>query len=194
MKQSHFFAFLSRMKYINRWGLMRNTRMENLAEHSMEVAMLAHGLCVIANVYFGENLNADRAGILALYHDASEVITGDMPTPIKYFNPAIKGTYGEIEAIANKKIIEMLPEETQQSYSEILREKEKEETLWLRVKAADKLSAYIKCIEEQKAGNQEFKKAAAAILENLRQSPLPEVGYFLDMFMESYALTLDEQD
>lgn len=193
MKPYHFFAFLSRMKYINRWGLMRNTSTENIAQHSLEVAMIAHGLCVIANTFFGEKLNPDRAMVLAVYHDASEVITGDMPTPIKYFSSSIRQSYQEIEQVANEKIMAMLPDQMKLSYVGLF-EKQEEKDLWLRVKAADKLSAYIKCLEEMKAGNREFVKAAESIRIILDSNPLPEVKYFMDNFIESFSLTLDEQE
>lgn len=181
------------MKYINRWGLMRNTCTENIAQHSLEVAMIAHGLCVIANTYFNGSLNPDRAAALALYHDAGEVVTGDMPTPVKYFSPDIRRAYGEIEKAAGKKILKMLPAPMQSAY-EPLFDPKRETELLSRVKAADKLSAYIKCLEEQKAGNKEFARAAEAIRISLDQNPLPEVKFFLDHFIESYLLTLDEQE
>jgi 5'-deoxynucleotidase len=172
---------------------MRNTSTENIAQHSLEVAMIAHGLCVIANTFFGEKLNPDRAMVLAVYHDASEVITGDMPTPIKYFSSSIRQSYQEIEQVANEKIMAMLPDQMKLSYVGLF-EKQEEKDLWLRVKAADKLSAYIKCLEEMKAGNREFVKAAESIRIILDSNPLPEVKYFMDNFIESFSLTLDEQE
>jgi len=188
---NHFFAYLSRMKYINRWSLMRNTRNENLSEHTLEVAIIAHALCVIANKLFGGNLNPERAASIALFHDASEIITGDMPTPIKYFNPDISRAYKDIEHIAKDKILSMLPEEIKDEYTSLFYDTSEEEK---RVKWADKLSAYIKCLEEKKAGNHEFLRASESIYEALLKIDAPEVKYFMDNLLGSYSLTLDEQE
>lgn len=191
----HFFAFLSRMKYINRWGLMRNTSTESIAVHSLEVSQIAHGLAVIKNVYFGGNLNAERAALLALYHDACETITGDMPTPVKYYNPGIKAAYGEVESIAKQKLLSMLPPEMEHSYRPLFFKSGEDSELWAIVKAADKIAAYIKCVEERRAGNCEFKKAEQTTLKNITDNHLSdEVRFFMEHFMESYSLTLDEQD
>lgn len=188
--KSHFFAYISRLRFIARWALMRNTAPENVQEHSHQVAVLAHALAVIRNQKFGGRVDAGQAAVLALYHDASEILTGDMPTPIKYYNPAIKAAYKDVEAVANRKLLEMLPEELQAVYTPILRESDPE--LHTLVKAADKLSAYIKCVEEVKAGNTEFREAAVQTRAALEKFDLPEVAYFLNVFMDSFSLTLDE--
>ena len=190
MKKSHFFAYVSRMRFIQRWALMRNTAPENVQEHSHQVAVLAHALAVIRNEKFGGNIDAGQVAVAALYHDASEILTGDMPTPIKYDNPAIRKAYKDVEAVAERKLLEMLPEELRAVYAPALTgpggETEK------LVKAADKLSAYIKCVEELKAGNLEFREAAAQTRTALEAYDLPEVQYFLETFMDSFSLTLDE--
>ena len=188
--KSHFFAYISRMRFIQRWALMRNTAPENVQEHSHQVAVLAHALAVIRNEKFGGTVDPGAVAVAALYHDASEILTGDMPTPIKYDNPAIQHAYKEVEAVAEKKLLHMLPEELQSVYAPILTPADAEvEKL---VKAADKLSAYIKCVEELKAGNTEFREAAAQTRKALEGYGLPEVAYFLDTFIDSFSLTLDE--
>ena len=188
--KSHFFAYVSRMRFIQRWALMRNTAPENVQEHSHQVAVLAHALAVIRNEKFGGAVDPGQVAVAALYHDASEILTGDMPTPIKYDNPAIQHAYKEVEAVAEKKLLHMLPQELQSVYAPILTPADAEvEKL---VKAADKLSAYIKCVEELKAGNTEFREAAAQTRKALEGYGLPEVDYFLDAFMDSFSLTLDE--
>ena len=188
--KSHFFAYVSRMRFIQRWALMRNTAPENVQEHSHQVAVLAHALAVIRNEKFGGAVDPGQVAVAALYHDASEILTGDMPTPIKYDNPAIQHAYKEVEAVAEKKLLHMLPQELQSVYAPILTPTDPDvERL---VKAADKLSAYIKCVEELKAGNTEFREAAAQTRKALEGYGLPEVAYFLDTFMDSFALTLDE--
>lgn len=191
-----FFAAVSRMKYIERWALMRNSRPENLSEHSLEVAMIAHALCVIGNVRFGKDLQAEKAALIGIYHDASEIITGDMPTPIKYFNQDIKNAYKEIESMADQKLLERLPEDLRPAYDSIFQASEDENEQYMRrlVKAADKLSALIKCIEEERAGNTEFRSAKKTIetaLQELRIQ-LPEVAVFIDECLPSYGRTLDE--
>ncbi|MBP3508701.1 5'-deoxynucleotidase [Oscillibacter sp.] len=188
--KSHFFAYISRMRFIQRWALMRNTAPENVQEHSHQVAVLAHALAVIRNEKFSGTIDPGAVAVAALYHDASEILTGDMPTPIKYDNPAIQHAYKEVEAVAEKKLLHMLPQELQSVYAPILTHADPEvERL---VKAADKLSAYIKCVEELKAGNTEFREAAAQTRKALEGYGLPEVDYFLDAFMDSFSLTLDE--
>ena len=188
--KSHFFAYISRMRFIQRWALMRNTAPENVQEHSHQVAVLAHALAVIRKEKFGGAIDPGAVAVAALYHDASEILTGDMPTPIKYDNPAIQHAYKEVEAVAEKKLLHMLPQELQSVYAPILTPADAEvEKL---VKAADKLSAYIKCVEELKAGNTEFREAAAQTRKALEGYGLPEVDYFLDAFMDSFSLTLDE--
>ena len=188
--RSHFFAYISRMRFIQRWALMRNTAPENVQEHSHQAAVLAHALAVIRNEKFGGHVDPGRVAVAALYHDASEILTGDMPTPVKYGNPAIRDAYKQVEAVANERLVSMLPEELQATYRDALNEYD-DETRAL-VKAADKLSAYIKCVEEVKAGNGEFREAAAQTRKALEAYDLPEVAYFLDTFLESFALTLDE--
>ena len=188
--RSHFFAYISRMRFIQRWALMRNTAPENVQEHSHQAAVLAHALAVIRNEKFGGNIDPGRVAVAALYHDASEILTGDMPTPVKYGNPAIRDAYKQVEAVANERLVSMLPEELQDTYRDALNEYDGETRAL--VKAADKLSAYIKCVEEVKAGNGEFREAAAQTRRALEAYDLPEVGYFLDTFMDSFALTLDE--
>ena len=188
--KSHFFAYISRMRFIQRWALMRNTAPENVQEHSHQVAVLAHALAVIRNEKFGGAVDPGQVAVAALYHDASEILTGDMPTPIKYDNPAIQHAYKEVEAVAEKKLLHMLPQELQSVYAPILTPTDPDvERL---VKAADKLSAYIKCVEELKAGNTEFREAAAQTRKALEGYGPPEVAYFLDTFIDSFSLTLDE--
>lgn len=188
--KSHFFAYLSRLRFISRWALMRNTATENVQEHSHQAAVLAHALAVIRNQRFGDHVDAGAVAVAALYHDASEILTGDMPTPIKYFNPSIRSAYKEVEAVATRKLVEMLPPELQSVYEPILEIPDPE--IRILVKAADKLSAYIKCVEEVKAGNGEFRDAARQTRAALEEFGLPEVTYFLDTFMDSFSLTLDE--
>lgn len=192
LAMSHFFAYLSRMKHIQRWGLMRNTTPENIQEHSHQVAVIAHGLAVIRNRCFGGSADAQRAALLATFHDAGEVITGDLPTPIKTYNPEIKTAYKKIEGIAAKRLLSMLPEELRADYESILCPCDEDAELWRLVKAADKLCAYFKCIEERMMGNQSFEKAEQAIREQLDASPEPEVAYFLEHCVPSFSLTLDE--
>ncbi|AEY66319.1 5'-deoxynucleotidase [Clostridium sp. BNL1100] len=193
-KSFHFFAFLSRMKYINRWGLMRNTSTENIQEHSLQVAIIAHGLAVIRNTYFNGEINPERVAILAMFHDCNEIITGDMPTPIKYYNPQISKIYKDIEDISKEKIISMLPEEMADEYYSLFFKNPDDMNCWKLVKAADRISAYIKCIEEVKAGNNEFKKARETILQTIMEIDLPEVMYFMEKFIPSFNLSLDEID
>ncbi|MBP5330575.1 MAG: 5'-deoxynucleotidase [Lachnospiraceae bacterium] len=191
---NNFYAMLSRMKYINRWALMRNTYTENISEHSLEVAMLAHALAVIGNIRLGKQLDADRAAVIALFHDATEIITGDMPTPIKYLNKDIKGVYKEIEAQAANRLLDMLPEDLRDEYQEIFFPEKtgNDEYLCKLVKAADKLSALIKCIEEGKTENHEFDSAGSTINEAIEAMELPELDIFMKEFLPAYELTLDE--
>ena len=191
---SHFFAFLSRMKLIQRWGLMRNTHPENIQEHSLQVAMVAHSLALIRNTFYQGNLNPERVMALAAYHEVSEVITGDLATPIKYFNPEIKKAYGDIEEVAKKRLFSMLPEKLKAEYDSYLFPKDEEQEAWKIVKVADKICAYLKCIEEIKVGNEEFKSAEKAIKQEIEKIDLPEVAYFLKEFVPSFSLTLDELD
>ena len=181
--QHRFFALISRMRYIGRWGLMRNTFEENIQEHSHMVAVLAHGLAVIQRDILGQPADPDRCASAALFHDASEILTGDLPTPIKYYNPEIKKAYKQIEAVSCEKLLALLPPEVQESYRpEVAR----------IVKAADKLSAYIKCVEELKAGNSEFEAAEKQTRQALVEMQLPCLDYFLAHFLDSFRLTLDE--
>jgi len=189
---SHFFAYLARMKFIFRWGLMRNTRPENIQEHSLQVAMIAHGLAVIKNRFFEGQVNPERAAMLAMYHDVGEVITGDLATPIKNFNPKIKTAYKEIEGVARQKLFNMLPDELKPDYETLFFEAETDHDHWPLVKAADKICAYLKCLEEMKAGNLEFAKAEKAVKMELDRLELPEVKYFVRNYIPSFLLTLDE--
>ena len=188
--KSHFFAYISRMRFIQRWALMRNTAPENVQEHSHQVAVLAHALAVIRKERFGGTVDPGAVAVAALYHDASEILTGDMPTPIKYDNPAIRKAYKDVEAVAERKLLDMVPAELRRAYEPVLTGPGGDtERL---VKAADKLSAYIKCVEELKAGNLEFREAAAQTRAALEAYDLPEVAYFMDTFMDSFSLTLDQ--
>ena len=186
---SHFFAYISRMRFIQRWALMRNTAPENVQEHSHQVAVLAHALAVIRNERFGGQVDAGAVAVAALYHDASEILTGDMPTPIKYDNPAIRKAYKEVEKVAEDKLLRLLPPDMQPVYKQVLRPDAETEAL---VKAADKLSAYLKCLEELKAGNTEFRKAKEQTYAALCRDPIPALQYFMDNFLEGFSLTLDE--
>ena len=191
-KQSRFFAMFSRMKYIDRWSLMRNARRENLSEHSLETAAIAHALAVIENVRFGGSLNAERAAVLGIYHDMPEIITGDMPTPIKHGYPEITRAYCLVEKQAGHSLEDMLPEDIRSCYHGVFSREEEDAYLWRLVKAADKISALIKCIEEDQAGNREFLSAKASTLKALEAMNLSCVAEFLSEFAESYGLTLDE--
>ena len=188
--KSHFFAYISRMRFIQRWALMRNTAPENVQEHSHQVAVLAHALAVIAKQRFGRAVDPGAVAVAALYHDAGEILTGDMPTPIKYGNPTIRDAYKEVEAVAEQKLLQLLPPELQEVYRPILTIQD-QETARL-VKAADKLSAHIKCMEELKAGNLEFREAAVQTRQALEGYQMPEVSCFLDTFLDSFSLTLDQ--
>lgn len=188
---SRFFAYLDRLKLIRRWGLMRNIEQENDMEHSMQTAMIAHGLAVLGNRRYGRSLNPETVVTMALYHDAGEALTGDLPTPVKYRNPEIKNAYQDIETRARQRLCDMLPGDLQADFVPYLQPDESSE-IWQLVKAADRLSAYIKCLTEEKLGNGEFAKAKETILESLKASPLPEVRAFLEEFVPSYTLTPDE--
>ena len=192
MKENHFYAMLSRMKYINRWGLMRNTRNENLCEHSLEVAFVAHALGIINNEVYGGNINAERLAILGMYHDVTEIITGDMPTPVKYYNPVIRNAYKEVEKVAGKQMLSGLSSEISDRYESVLTETEEEKELWKYVKAADKISAYIKCLEERKTGNMDFADAEQTIYKAITDMHMDEVDYFMKEYIPAYMLTLDE--
>lgn len=190
---SHLFAYFSRMRFIRRWGLMYNTYPETVQEHSSRVAQVAHALALIRNRVFGGAVSPERAALLALFHDVGEVLTGDLPSPIKYFNPDIRRAYKEIESRATERLLGMVPEELREDYRMVLlphgAADEEHETI---VRAADKLSAYIKCLEEVAAGNREFSKAEESLREVVEKLDLPEVRYFLEHFVPSFRLTLDE--
>lgn len=187
---NNFFGMLSRMKYINRWGLMRNNINENIAEHSLQVAIIAHGLAVIGNKRFGRNLNAEYIAMMGIMHDTTEIITGDLPTPIKYYAPEIRDAYKKVENIAANQLLKELPEDMQEAYEDILIEDDSIE--WKYVKAADKLSAYIKCIEEKNTGNIDFAKAEDTIRKALEDMQMEEIDVFIEEFLPAYVMTLDE--
>lgn len=191
----HFFAMLSRMKNVNRWGLMHNTRQENLCEHSFETAVIAHALAVVRNRRFGGRVDAQRAAVLALFHDATEIVTGDMPTPVKYYNPEIRSAYRGVEDVARRRLLALLPEDLRDVYRPLLGKPEGEADRELAplVKAADKISGLIKCVEEKRMGNREFANAEDALRRSVQEMHLPEADYFLKEFLPSYSLTLDEQ-
>jgi len=194
MKNNHFYAMLSRMKFINRWGLMRNTKNENICEHSLEVAFIAHALGIINNQQFGGNMNAERLAILGMYHDVTEIVTGDMPTPVKYYSPIIRNAYKEVENVAKDALLTGLPEKMRKEYNSVLMESSEEEELWKYVKAADKISALVKCIEEKRMGNTDFEKAEISILKTIDSMDMQEVTYFMENFIPAYKLTLDESN
>lgn len=187
----HFFAYLSRMKLIQRWGLMRNTRQENVMEHALQAAMIAHGLAAIAQIRFQKKVNPEHIMALAIYHDAGEVITGDLPTPVKYHNVFMKTEYKKLEEVASHKLLSMLPCDLQASYQPYLLP-DVDSYEWKLVKAADRICAYIKCIEEEKAGNSEFMQAKATIRKSILEIDMPEVQSFMEEFVPSFALSLDE--
>ena len=189
--KENFFAYISRMRYIGRWSLMRNSLPENIQEHSHMVAVLAHALGVIRRDVFHVPCNPDEAATVALFHDSAEILTGDLPTPIKYHSNEIRDAYKEVEALACRKLLDTLPEELRGAYEPLL-DGETEERVHDLVKAADKLSAYIKCIEERKAGNNEFLSAEAQTRKILEESHMPEVDYFLEHFIPAFELNLDE--
>ena len=190
--KSHFFAMLSRMKYIQRWALMRNSYPENISEHSLEVAMLSHALATIGNVRLGKDLDADKAALIAVFHDCPEIITGDMPTPIKYYNADTQDAFKKVEDEAAISLLSLLPDDLKDSYRPLFFKQEEDEYLWKIVKAADRLSALIKCIEEGKAGNREFEGARDGIMARLTEMKLPEADEFIRDFLPSYELNLDE--
>lgn len=193
MEQSNFYAMMSRMKYINRWGLMNNTKYENLSEHSLQVAMLAHCLVLIHNKRFAGSLNAERASILAVFHDSTEIITGDMPTPIKYFNNTIKNAYKDIENAAADRLCSLLPKDFREDMELIIKQNSDEDKeLKKFVKAADRFSALIKCIEELRMGNEEFRQAKTGIEKSIKEMNMPEAEVFSKEFLPAFSLSLDE--
>ena len=188
---NEFYALMGRMRYITRWGLMRNTFSENISEHSHMTAVLAHALALIRrDILHLEGPDPDRCAVAALYHDASEILTGDMPTPIKYYNPDIKAAYKQVERIAGNRLLEMIPSELRSAYEHLVLEDDK--AVNPIVKAADKLSAHIKCLEEQKAGNTEFDSAAKQTWEAMKALEMPELNWFLDHCLAPFALNLDQ--
>lgn len=193
MQEQKFFAIISRMKYINRWGLMRNTINENISEHSLETAFIAHVLALYRNVRFGGNVDPERAALLAMYHDATEIITGDLPTPVKYYNAEIKAEYDKVEKMAEEKLLSYLPEDLRGYYAPLFSKTEEDKELWVVVKAADKLSALIKCIEERQMGNSDFTEAEKSTLQAVHDMALPEAEEFISEFLSAYHLTLDGQ-
>ncbi len=189
--ESGFFAMLSRMKYIYRWALMRNTERESLSEHSLETAIIAHALAVLRNTRFGGSVNPEHVALLAMFHDVPEIITGDMPTPIKYYSPTLRSIYGEIEHSAGEKLVSLLPEDLEEQYRDLLIQDESSEEHKL-IKAADKISALIKCIEERKAGNLEFANAEDSTRAAITKLAVPEADVFVEEFVPAFGLTLDE--
>ncbi len=192
--ESSFFAIVSRMKYIDRWALMRNTHSESLSEHSLDTAMIAHALAVIRNKRFGGNVNPERAALLAIFHDVPEVITGDMPTPVKYFSDEIRTAYAGVESAAEKRLLSLLPDDLRGEYHSLLTHEGEDAELLRIVKCADKLSALIKCLEEEKACNREFTAAKASTIKAIRAMGLPEGIEFLEKFIPPFELTLDDQN
>ena len=188
----HFFAYVAKLKYILRWGLKRNVEEENVKEHSFDVASIAHALAVIRNRLFDGNLDANQIAVVALYHDASEVLTGDLPGPIKYFNPAIAEAYKDVEKAAKEKLLTMLPEPLRQDYAPLINEHHLPDEVRRLIKAADVISAYIKCVHEVESNNHEFLVAKERVEGMLKHYDRPEVRYFMETFLPSYRLTLDE--
>ena len=188
----HFFAYVAKLKYIVRWGLKRNVETENVKEHSFDVAVIAHALALIRNRYFGGNVDANQLAVVALFHDASEVLTGDLPGPIKYFNPSIAEAYKEVEKAAKAKLLTMLPEQLRPDYAPLIDDSGMSRDLKRIVKAADVLAAYIKCIQEVESNNHEFQVARQRVEGMLAEYAMPEVNFFLENFLPSYRLTLDE--
>ena len=190
--ESNFCAMMSRMKYIDRWALMRNSWTENICEHSLEVAMIAHMLCVIGNKRFGKNLDASKAALIGMYHDTTEIITGDMPTPVKYYNETIQTVFHKIEDAAAETLISMIPEDLREEFYDLYFKQEEDTYLWKLVKAADKFSALIKCMEEKKAGNKEFDSAFKSTKASIIAMELPEADCFMEEFIPAYNKNLDE--
>ena len=187
--QSKFFAFMARMKYINRWSLMRNTYTENIAEHSLSVSLIAHALAVISNKYYGTSYDVYKIGMIGAYHETSEVITGDLPTPIKYFSPEIRDSYKAVEKTADERILSTLPDDLKDDFSMLVDPSAEEYRI---VKCADKIAAYIKCVEEISCGNKEFKQAEKATKKAIDEMTDPAVKYFMEVFVPAFKLSLDE--
>lgn len=187
-----FYALTSRMKYIDRWALMRNTEKESLSQHSYEVAVICHALAVISNKRLGTNLDANKAALIGLFHDTAEILTGDMPTPVKYYSPEILNAFKKVEEVATEKILHMLPDDLRPEYEDLFFPVDEDAELWRLTKAADKISALIKCIEEEKAGNAEFSKAREATEKSIHNMDIPAAEIFLKEFLPSFELTLDQ--
>lgn len=187
------FSTLSRLKYINRWGLMNNTRNENLSEHSLEVAFIAHALCIIKNKRFGGNIDADKVAVYAMFHDCTEIITGDLPTPIKYSSKKLREAYKAVEEEAGERLLSTLPDDLREEYEKYFVVQDGDEEIWKIVKSADRLSALIKCIDERRMGNMEFCKAEESTRKIIEENMTPELAEFIKEFMPSYGMTLDEQ-
>ncbi len=188
---SSFFAFLRRMRFIQRWGLMRNIEKENIQEHSLEVAMIAHNLACIKNEYFNGDVDVNKVAVIAMYHEVSEIFTGDMPTPIKYFDPTLRSLYGQVETLAQKKMLSTLPEKLQHVYAPMIVDSENSPE-WPIVKAADTISAYMKCVYEKSAGNDEFNEAHESILQKLKELHMPEIDMFLEIYIPPLNQSLDK--
>lgn len=192
MSESSFYAYISRMKHIYRWSLMNNSTRESLSAHTLDTAYIAHCLGLLRNERFGGSVNVERLVMLALYHDCSEILTGDMPTPIKYFNPEIKDAYKKVEMVANRKLVSLLPEDLRKDYETLLTHEGEDGEILSLLKAADKISALIKCIEEDKQGNREFDRARESTEKSIRDMHLPEADMFLEEFIPAYGKTIDE--
>lgn len=192
MGKNDFFAFASRMRYINRWALMRNTRYETLSEHSADVAQFAYALAVIGNERLGKSYNCERASLLGLYHDVPEIITGDLPTPVKYFSEETKAAYKSVEKNASKQLLSMLSDDLKPYYEPLFKKKSDDRELWKLVKAADKISAAVKCIDERKAGNHEFLEAEKALRKSIAKLNCEEAEIFIADFLPSFEKTLDQ--
>lgn len=193
VKEYSFYALLLRMKYIQRWGLMRSSIPENLSEHALETAVIAHALAVIQNTYLGGGAQPERVATMALFHDASEILTGDLPTPVKHNDPALRQAYRAIEDQARESLLGFLPDALRQTYRPIFFCEEQDPELYRYVKAADKISAYLKCIQEKKSGNDEFESAARQLYRSIQALSLPGADYFMSHFAPAFSLTLDEQ-
>lgn len=193
MRENTFFALLLRMKHISRWGLMRNSIPENLSEHALETALVAHALAVIDNTYLGGCAQPEQVATAALFHDASEILTGDLPTPVKYNNPAIRDAFHSIESTARESLLGALPQGLQGPYRDLLFCQEQDPGTYRYIKAADKICAYLKCLEERKSGNLEFESAARQLHRAIGQLGLPAADYFMEHFVPAFSLTLDEQ-
>lgn len=193
MKNYQFFSMLSRMKNIERWALMRNTSTENISEHSLDVAFIAHALGVISNKRYNGNVDCNKLAVIAMFHDTTEIITGDLPTPVKYYSKKIKTAYDEVEDVAKETLLSYLPDDMREEYNQFFYKAPEDEKLWKLVKAADRISAYIKCLEERNMGNKDFETAEKTILSSIEAIDLPEVKCFMEEFIPAFTLTLDEQ-